>query len=75
MERAASRESIKGHGCKSGGAARKAAGLEICAVSFGTEAIARWSDRGAEVSRGRRRLACRLKARTVPRKGIEGQGK
>ena len=48
---------------------------EVCAVSRGTGAIARWPDRGAEVSRGRSRPACRPKARTVPRKGVEGQGK
>jgi hypothetical protein len=48
---------------------------EICAVSPGTEAIARWPDRGAEVSKGRSRPIRRPKARTVPRKGVEGQGK
>ena len=48
---------------------------EICAVSHGTEDIARWPDRGAEVSRGYSRPTRRPKARTVPRKGVEGSGK
>ena len=51
---------------------------EIRAVSretiLGTEDAARHPDRGAEVSRGRIRPGKRLKARTVPRQGVEGEG-
>ena len=54
---------------------------EICIVSLGTEGLARVPDRGAEVSRGRSRWRKRAgtpegltppKARTVPRRGING---
>lgn len=48
---------------------------EICAVSpqktGETEGAVRRPDRGAEVSRGRNRSACRPKARTVPDEGLK----
>jgi hypothetical protein len=44
---------------------------EICTVSYGTEGAARLPDRGAEVSKGRSRPLRRLKARTVPEKGLK----
>ena len=44
---------------------------EICTASLGTEVVVRRPDHDAEVSRGHNRPSRRLKARTVPDKGLK----